>query len=209
MKIGILGAGNIGGNLGRRWASKGHTIQFGVRDTGGAEVRALLKDCGGRASATDVKSAAAFGDVVLVALPWNAVPSVLGSIGNLSGKVVIDATNALKFGPDGPEPAVDTSGAQKVAEMLPGAHVIKAFNTLGAEHILDPIVGGQPCDAFVCGDDTTAKATVKKLAEEIGFRALDMGGLRNARVVEHLAIAWIHLAMKAGLGRNIAFKVLS
>lgn len=207
MKIGIVGAGNIGGNLGRRWSSKGHAIQFGVRDAGAADVEALLKECP-ESSASDVKSAAAFGDVVVLALPWNAVAGVLGSIGDLKNKIVVDATNALKFGPDGPEPAVDTSGAQTIAAMLPGAHVVKAFNTLGAEHLLDPVVGGHVCDAFLCGDDAAAKASVKKLAEEIGFRALDMGSLRNARVVEHLAIAWIYLAMKGGLGRNIALKVL-
>jgi NADPH-dependent F420 reductase len=208
MNIGILGAGNIGGNLARRWSEKGHAIKLGVRDANADDVKALIARCKG-ASAGDVKAAAAFGEVVVIALPWNAVASVLGAIGDLKGKIVVDATNALRFGPEGPEALFETSGAQKVAELAPGAHVVKAFNTLGAEHILNAVVGGQACDAFVCGDDAGAKAKVKTLAEEIGFRALDMGGLRNARTVEQIAIAWIYLAMKAGLGRNIAFKVLA
>jgi NADPH-dependent F420 reductase len=207
MKIGILGSGNIGGNLGRRWSEKGHTIQFGVRDPNADDVKKLLSACKG-AQAVDVKAAAQFGDVVVIALPWGAVADVLKSVGSLSGKTIVDATNALKWGPDGPEPAVDSSGAQKVQELATGAHVVKCFNTLGAEHILSPTVGGQPADAFLCGDDAGAKSTVKKLAEDIGFRALDLGPLKNARTVEHIAIAWIYLAMKGGLGRNVAFKVV-
>jgi NADPH-dependent F420 reductase len=206
MNIGILGAGNIGGNLGRRWAAQGHTVRFGVRKAD--ELAALVKECGHGASAGDPRSAAAHGEVVVLALPWAAVAGVLQSVGDMKGKIVVDATNALQWGADGPEPAVDTSAAQKIAEMCPGARVVKAFNTLGAEHILNPKVGGLPADVFLCTDDAPARETVKKLAEEIGFHAVSLGPLRNARVAEHIGIAWIYLAMKGGLGRNIAFKVL-
>jgi len=205
MKIGILGAGNIGGNLGRRWAQGGHEVRFGVRAPN--EITALLAECGPTASAGDMRSAAAFGDVVVIALPWAAVADVLAQLGDLRGKIVVDATNALTW-QDGPVHAVDGSGAEIVAKLLPGARVVKAFNTLGAEHILHPVVGGLPADVFLCTDDADARATVAKLASEIGFRPLDLGPLRNARVAEHVAIAWIHLAMKAGLGRDIAFKVV-
>jgi predicted dinucleotide-binding enzyme len=142
------------------------------------------------------------------ALPWAAVAGALSSAGDLKGKVLVDASNALKFGPDGPEALVDTSAAQKVAEMCPGARVVKAFNTLGAEHILNPKVGGMPADVFLCTDDAAARETVKKLAEEIGFHAVSLGPLRNARVAENIAIAWIYLGMKGGMGRNIAFRVV-
>jgi 8-hydroxy-5-deazaflavin:NADPH oxidoreductase len=206
MKIGILGAGNIGGNLGRRWAAKGHTIRFGVRDADA--VKGLVAECGALASAGDVRSAVEQADVVVLSVPWPAVPQVLEAAGDLAGKVLVDATNAVKWA-DGPEPAVaEGSAAQQVAVMAKGARVVKAFNTLGAEHILDPIVGGQPADVFLCADDAEARDTVKKLAEEIGFSTVDMGPLRNARLTEHIALAWIYLAMKAGRGRNIAFKVL-
>jgi 8-hydroxy-5-deazaflavin:NADPH oxidoreductase len=205
MKIGILGAGNIGGNLGRRWAKHGHTIRFGVRDSEG--IKDLVAECGAGASAGDVRSAAQFADVILLSVPWMAVPAVLEGAGDLRGKILIDATNALKWG-DVIEIAVDTSAAQTVAAMCPGAKVVKAFNTLGAEHILNPIVADLSADVFLCADDAEARETVKKLAEEVGFHVVDMGPLRNARVTEHIAIAWIYLAMKAGHGRNIAFKVL-
>ena len=205
MKIGILGAGNIGGNLGRRWAAAGHTIRFGVPDP--AKSKALVDEIGNGAAAGDVASACAFGEVVVLSVPWGAVPAALGAAGDLKGKVLIDATNAVKWA-DGPEPAVEGASVQKVKEMCPGARVVKAFNTLGAEHILDPKVGGLPADVFICTDDEAARATVRKLAEEIGFSVVDMGPLRNALLTEHIALAWIYLAMKGGLGRNVAFKVV-
>jgi NADPH-dependent F420 reductase len=205
MKIGILGAGNIGGNLGRRWAKGGHAIRFGARKPD--EIAALVQECGSQASAGDMRSAVEHGDVVVVALPWGAVTEVLAPIGDARGKIVVDATNPLKWS-DGPVHAVDTSGAEHIAALLPGARVVKAFNTLGAEHILQPVVGGMPAVVFLCTDDAIAREAVAGLAAEIGFRPLDLGPLRNARVAEHVAVAWIHLAMKAGLGRDIAFKVV-
>jgi NADPH-dependent F420 reductase len=206
MRIGIIGAGNIGGNFGRRWAAKGHEIRFGVREP--AKIKALVDDCGGRTQATDVHTATQASEVVLLALPWNAVAAVLKEAGDLRGKILVDATNALKWN-DGPEPAItDTSAAQKIAEMAPGARVVKAFNTLGAEHVLAPVVGGQPADVYLCTDDAGARDTVKQLAEQIDFHVVDAGPLRNARLTEHLALLWIYLAMKGGLSRNIAFKVL-
>ncbi len=206
MKIGILGAGNIGGNLGRRWAALGHSIRFGVRSPG--ELGTLVEECGNDTSAGDARSAAEHGEVIVIALPWGAVASVLPTLGDLTGKIVIDATNALKWGAEGPEAAVDTSGAEKVAEMCPGALVVKAFNTLGAEHIMSPRIGGMAADVFLCADDAGARETVKKLAEEIGFETVNLGPLKHARLAESIAIAWIYLAMKGGMGRNVAFKLL-
>ena len=113
MKIGILGAGNIGGNLGRRWAQGGHAIKFGVRRPD--EIAALVQACGAQASAGDAKAAAEFGDVVVVAVPWGAVKDVVGSLGELRGKIVVDATNPLTW-KDGPVHAVATSGVRRLIE---------------------------------------------------------------------------------------------
>lgn len=205
MQIGILGAGNIGGNLGRRWSEGGHAVRFGVRKPD--ELATLVRDCGPQASAGDVRSAAEFGELVVLALPWAAMDGVLAQVGDVGAKIVVDATNPIRWD-DGPVHAVDTSAAELIAARWPGARVVKAFNTLGAEHILAPVVGGSPADVFLCADDAGARDTVARLASEIGFRPLDLGPLRNARVGEHLAVAWIHLAMKGGLGRGIAFKVV-
>lgn len=199
MRIGILGAGNIGGGLARRWAAAGHEVKVGVRDP------AKVTDLAGVAVGT-IAEAGAFAEVVVLAVPWAGALAAVAAAGDLAGKVLVDATNALKWD-DGPVAALDTSAAEVIAAST-SARVVKGFNTLGAEHLETGQVGGQPADVFLCGDDADAKRIVAGLAEQIGFTPLDLGPLRNARVAEHLAIAWIHLAMKGGLGRNIAFKVI-
>lgn len=202
MKIGILGAGNIGGNLGRRFAGAGHEVRFGVRDP--KKLEALVKECG--ASAGDVASAVQFADVLVLAVPWASVDAVLGAAGDLSGKVLIDTTNAIKW-EDGPVPAVETSAAQVIAAKARGARVVKAWNTLGAEHILNPARAGAAPTLYVCTDDADARKVVAELGRQIGFAPVDLGPLRNARLAEHLALTWIHLAMKSGMGRDIALNV--
>lgn len=205
MRIGIIGAGNIGGNLGRAWARKEHQIRFGVRDPG--KIGDLLRECGGRAQAADPASAAAFGDVVALTVPWSAALETVSHLGSLSGKVVVDCTNPIVW-QDGPVHAHERSGAQAIAERCPGARVVKAFNCVGAEHLLDPRHGNQSADMFIAGDDAEAKRTVSSLAQDLGFDVIDAGPLRNARLLEHLAALWIHLAMVGGHGRDIAFKLL-
>jgi NADPH-dependent F420 reductase len=204
MKIGIIGAGSIGGNLGKRFSTQGHDIRFGVRDV--EKTRDIVAACGDRASAGSVNEAAAFGDVVILAVPWRAVFEALSAAGDLKNKILVDTTNPIRF-ENGPVVDVSTSGAEIIAEKT-GARVIKAFNTLGAEHILEPNVHGQKADVFLCSDDPEAKRTLGTLAEQIGFAVVDAGPLRSARFAEHLAAGWIHMAMKGGLGRNIAFKLM-
>ncbi len=205
MEIGILGSGNIGGNLGRRLTELGHRVRFGVRDP--AKVADLVQQCGGRASAGDVASAARFGEIVVLAVPWQAVDEVLEQAAGCTGRILVDATNAVRWD-HGPVPAAEPSGAELIAAHCPGARVVKAFNTIGAEHLMNPVIGGIRADTFVCGDDPASVGVVSDLARAIGFDVVDMGPLRNARLVEHLAVAWIHLATVGGLGRDIAFKVL-
>lgn len=204
MKIGIIGAGNIGGNLGRRFAAGGHEVRFGVRDP--KKLDGLVKECGPRTSAGDVASAVQFGEVVVLAVPWASVDDVLEAAGDFGGRVLVDTTNAIKW-EDGPVPALDSSAAQVVASKAAGARVVKAWNTIGAEHILEPSRAGVPATLYVCSDDADGKTTVVHLGKELGFRPVDLGPLRNARLAEHIALAWIHLAMKSGMGRNISIGV--
>jgi len=96
MKIGIIGAGNVGGALGKGWAASGHEVKFGVRDPAKPEVTALLKQLGSAASASSVAEAAAFGEVVVLTTPWNATQTAIQSAGNLAGKILVDCTNPLK-----------------------------------------------------------------------------------------------------------------
>lgn len=200
MKIGILGAGNVGGNLGRLWAARGHEIVFGVRDPKGDKIRALLGTIGGSARAASIRDAAAFGEAVVLAVPWAAVQETLGQTDDWSGKILIDGTNRFTAGRA-------ASGAEEIAGLAPGARVVKAFNTIGAELLASPRFATQSATMFICGDDAQAKSVVASLAEELGFEVVDAGPLSSAGMLESLARLWVSLA-RGGLGRNIAFKLL-
>ncbi len=206
MRIAIIGVGNVGGNLGRLWAARGHEISFGVRDVHAEKVRALLKDAGPTATAASIADAVANAEVVVLAVPWDVAEEVVRSTG-LSGKILVDATNPIA---PGLELATDhtTCGAELVARWAPDARVVKAFNTIGADNLGNPTFGDQHATMFVCGDEPAAKRIVQSLSEELGFEAVDSGPLANARLLEPMAMLWIRLAMVEGLGRDIAFKLL-
>lgn len=202
MRVGVLGAGNIGGTLGTIWAGKGHEVTFGVRDPQRPDVRDLLAAAGPRARAASIAEAAAFGEVLVLAVHWPAVQEVLAGAGDLSGKVLIDCTN--RMGP--PAPGAAPSGAQDVARWAPGARVVKAFNTLGAENLTNLRFGSLNASAFICGDDEGAKAVVARLAEDVGFDVVDCGPLSSAALVESLARLWVTIAQRSG--RHVAFRLL-
>jgi hypothetical protein len=144
--------------------------------------------------------------VVVLATPWDAAQSSIAAAGDLTGKILLDATNPLQnmklaLG-------LTTSGAERVASWAVGAAVVKAFNSTGAGNMLNPDYAGQKPTMFICGDDAAAKQVVSGLAEEIGFEAVDAGALTLARYLEPLAGLWITLAYAQGLGPNSAFKLL-
>jgi 8-hydroxy-5-deazaflavin:NADPH oxidoreductase len=209
-KIAILGAGNVGGNLGIRLAQSGYSVRFGVRPQ--SDVKDVLARAGDRASALGVAEAIAGADVVFIAVPGNAVLDVVrGAAASLAGKIVVDCNNALTW-KDGPKHAPPPEGSltAAIAKAAPGARVVKAFNVFGAEFHLDPrLSGGNSVDVPIAGDDAEAKKVVAELATRAGFTPLDAGGIDNAAVLENLAILWIHLAMVGGMGRERAFKLLS
>jgi predicted dinucleotide-binding enzyme len=207
MNIAGIGTGNVGGTLGAGWAKKGHQVTFGSRDPNSVKVQDLLKSAGLNAQAATMSEAVAGAEVVVLATPWPATEQVIRSVGNLAGKVLVDATNPI--GP-GMQLTVGTtsSGAEQIARWAAGARVVKAFNTTGWENMADPIYGGESSAMFICGDDAEAKATVTRLAEDLGFEVADIGTLTMARHLEPLALVWINLAMVQGWGRNFAFKVV-
>lgn len=208
MKIGIIGAGNVGGTLGKAWAARGHDVAFGVRDPSEATLQNMVKAMGGKAVAASVSAAGATAEVLVLATPWSAAEAALRAAGNLKGKILVDATNPLL--PDGSDLAVghEVSGAEAVARWAAGARVVKAFNTIGSLHMANPEFGDQQASMFICGDDGAAKATVAGLARELGFDPIDVGPLRQARLLEPLAMLWISMALFHGHGPNIAFKLL-
>jgi predicted dinucleotide-binding enzyme len=208
MKIAIIGAGNVGGTLGKAWAKKGHEIFFGVQRPQEEKTRQLVGALGPRAQAGTVAAAAAFGEVIVLATPWPAAQAAIRAAGNLSGKTLIDCTNPLKPDLSGLEVGFTTSAAEQVASWAKGANVFKAFNTTGFNNMADPVINGTRLVMFVCGDNEAVKPTVLRLVADVGFDAVDAGKLIVARLLEPLAMLWIHLAFASPLGRDFGFALL-
>jgi predicted dinucleotide-binding enzyme len=208
MNIGIIGSGNVGGALGTRWAKGGHQVIFGSRDPGANDMKDLLTKAGSNARAATLQDAAKSGEVLLLATPWPVTREVVQGLGDLSGKVLIDATNPLLPNLSGLVLGTTTSAAEQVAGWARGAKVAKAFNTVGANIMGNPAFGADKPVLFFCGDDSGSKAKVKQLVDELGFEGVDAGPLTQARLLEPFALLWISLAYQAGLGREIAFKLL-
>jgi 8-hydroxy-5-deazaflavin:NADPH oxidoreductase len=204
MKIAIIGAGNVGGTLGKRWSALGNEVLFGVRDPAREKYQSLVTQTGGRAKLATNAQACAEADAILLATPWSTAQVALAECGSLAGKVVMDATNPL--GPDFKLTLGHTdSGGEQVQRWAPEARVVKAFNTTGFNIMDDPIVGGRHAVMFVAGDDPSAKSVVLDLANSLGFEGVDAGALSGARMLEPLAQLWIHCAYRQGLTRDYAF----
>jgi 8-hydroxy-5-deazaflavin:NADPH oxidoreductase len=204
-RIAVIGSGNVGGNLGTRLSNSGFEVKFGVREVDD-KVKAVLAKTKGATTGTP-EEAAAWGDVVFMAVPGTVALDVTkGLAKQLEGKIVVDCNNALTW-KDGPvwTPPPEGSLAQAIAKAAPGARVIKGFNTFGAEFHGDPNHAGPPAQVFFASDDAEAKKTLIEVATKGGWRPVDAGGLRNAGVLENLAILWIHLALAAGHGRDWTF----
>ncbi len=190
LKVGIVGSGNVGSALAR-----------GLR-RGGSEVRVAGRD------KAAIRATAAWADVVLLAVPFGALDDVVGNAGaSLAAKTVVDVTNALDANMN-LALGFTTSGAEELQRKLPSAHVVKAFNTVFAQHMDTGRLGDQQLTTFVAGDDAGAKSTVIELARGIGFDAVDAGPLKNARLLEPLGFLNIQLGYVLGMGTQIGFTLL-
>ena len=207
MNITVIGAGNVGGTLGRGWAAAGHTVRFGVPDPRAAKHQPLRDQLGAQALGT-VGAVAPAAEVVVLATPWPAVQDALRAAGDLAGKIVLDCTNPLQPALAGLTHGHTTSGAEVVAAWAAGARVYKAFNQTGYENMAAPGYPTGRAVMFVAGDDPAGKTAVLGLATDLGFEAVDAGPLANARLLEPLALLWIQLAFRLGQGRDFAFGLL-
>ena len=196
MRIAIMGAGNVGGGLGAALARVGHTVVFGVRDPDSDKCRAALEAAHG-STAAHPREAVDGADVVAFALRWDAVPETVAELPSLDGRIVIDAMNRL-----GGDPARSTS--QDLADLLPGARIVKAFNTIGFENLTTALVRVVPAAMFVAGDDPDAKRVAMDLAAELGFQPEDAGPLANAKPLEEMVKVWLALTRKHGRGVGFA-----
>ena len=185
--VAMIGTGNVGAALGRRFAENGHKIVYGSRDPSAADVRELVAATGNGAVATTQAEAAAQADIVILAVPWRAAEDVVRALPDLTGKIVVDPTNPRVTADDGfADYPIEDSNAERIARLAPGAHVVKAFSTLGAETMLDPQLAGGPVTVPIVGDDRAAKERIAALTREIGLEAVDVGPLRHARIIEGL-----------------------
>ena len=196
MKIGIIGTGRMGTALGRRWALAGHEVCFGSRDP--EKAAAVARTIADTVRGGTYAEAVAFGDVLLLSVPWKATQEVVQSLGPLNGKVLLECTNNVG-GDDR-----DAGTTELVAQWARGAKVVKAFNTIfyqiiEAEH--------EPLTVFIVGDDD-AKATVSPLVRDAGFEPVDAGPIDNAHHLDALARFIIHLGYQRGMGQRIAYQLV-
>jgi 8-hydroxy-5-deazaflavin:NADPH oxidoreductase len=205
MTIGIVGTGNVGATLGRRFAEAGHSVAFGTRHPDSPEMAALARLP--RARVTSQEDAAQSSEAVVLATPWPATAEALRGLGDLTGKILLDCVNPLKPALDGLEVANTTSAGEQIAQWAPGARVVKIFNTIGYNIMENPSFGSERATLFYCGDDSAAKSVAHDLAAAIGFDPVDAGPLRQARVLEPFALLWISLAI-GGQNRDIAFRLM-
>lgn len=198
MKIGILGSGDVGKALAHGLRSEGHDVVVGTRTP--------------REEFTSYEEAAKFGEAIVLATLWSGTKNALDLAGatNLSGKVVIDATNPLVFAENAP-PALalghTDSGGEQVQRWIADARVVKAFNTVGNAFMYKPDFPGGPPTMFIAGDDDAAKKTVTHILTSFGWETEDAGGIQAARELEPLCILWVMHGIRTG-SWNHAFKLL-
>jgi 8-hydroxy-5-deazaflavin:NADPH oxidoreductase len=185
MRIAVIGAGNIGRTLGERWKAAGHDVVYGVRSPG---------DAGTAPVAEAVEGA----EVVLLAVPGRAARDVIASLGSaLEGKVVVDATNALG------------EARLNALDALPrSAHAVRAFNTLGWERFAEPLVDGVQADLFYAAVGERAQEVAELLVRDVGLRPVLVGGAEAFDLVDGVTRLWMTLALRQGLGRRVALKVV-
>ncbi len=202
MKIAIIGTGNVGGALAESWAKAGHRIHLGVRDANNFKGSHLLAH--ENITAHSIPEAVAASEVVLIAAVPQFTQSIVESMGNLNGKIIIDAMNSLRSRPEG-----YANSFEVLRALAPGAEVVKCFNTTGFENMKNPVYGSEGVDMFVAGDSKRGKAVATQLAKDCGFgECWDFGGDDKAGLLEQLAFCWINLAIMQGHGRGMAFKIV-
>lgn len=197
MRIAIIGAGNVGGGLGKAFAAVGHSVVFGVRDPESTKTLAALADVPD-ADAASPADAVAGADVVVLAVRPAGLAATVRELGDLTGRVVIDAMNRFDGDPL-------RSVTMDLADLLPGAKLAKAFNTIGAENYATARERQAKAAMFVAGDDADAKRVAMDLAAELGFAPEDAGPLANTKILEDMVKVWF--ALTQAHGRTVGFAV--
>jgi 8-hydroxy-5-deazaflavin:NADPH oxidoreductase len=203
MKVTVIGAGNMGSAFVKQLVRAGHEVSVTARDSAKA---AQLAASNPGAKAVPTAGAAAGADAVVLATGYADAVSALLAVGDVRGKVVVDITNPLTADYMGLTVGHTTSAAEEIANAVPGAEIVKGFNTVFAQVLAEgaELGKGRKVTVFVASDSARAKQTATVLAQSIGFDVVDAGGLKNARYLEPLAGLNIYLGYGAGLGTSIA-----
>lgn len=194
-KIGILGSGMVGQQLGLGFLQSGYDVKMGTRDTG--KLKDWLAQAGKKASLGNFKETAQFGDLLVICTKWTGTESMISLAGkeNFSNKVVIDVTNPLLFEKEGQAPtlalAYPDSAGKKIQQLLPKTKVVKAFNMVSATYMTKPQLQEGTPDLFIAGNEQEAKTVVKELASSWGWSVSDLGGIEQSYLLEALAMTWI------------------
>lgn len=200
MNIAVLGAKIIGSTLARKWTQARHNVMFGVRSVDNPETQALARAL--NATVGTVANAITFGEVIVFAIPGQAMgETIQAHAAALNGKIVIDAANRMSGGA--------MNSAADFAAHAPAAQVYRAFNSLGWENFENPVFGNLQADLFYCGPAGAGQDKVEALIRAVGLRPMCVGDLRQVGLVDAIGSLWFALAFGQGIGRHLAFKVLT
>jgi 8-hydroxy-5-deazaflavin:NADPH oxidoreductase len=203
MKIAIIGTGNVGGALATKWAQKGHEIYLGVRDKNKFKGKELLQNQ--NTKVFSITEAVEKSEVILLSTPAPLTVEVTKSLGDTTGKIIIDAMNVvMNRGPLGYKYTTEA-----ILDNTETKDVVKCFNTTGFNNMKNPNYGKIALDLFTAGDSKQGKDVAIQLAKDAGFETCyDIGGNDKFELMEQFALFWINLAMFQGQGREIGFKLL-
>lgn len=203
MNIAIIGTGNVGGALATQWAQKGHVIYLGVQDLKSFKGKDLLNNP--NTTVHRIAEAVRKAEVILLATPAMVAVEVAQSLGDTTGKVIIDTMNIIMG--RGPKGYTNTTSA--ILDHTATSDVVKCFNTTGFNNMNNPVYGDTAIDMFVAGDSEKGKEVAVQLAKDAGFaECYSIGGNDRFELIEQFAWFWINLAMLQGLGREIGFKLM-
>lgn len=196
MNVGILGSGDVGQALGRAFVTLEHKVMLGSRDAENPKGIAWAKQSGARASHGTFSEAARFGEIVVLATLGLATEQAIGLAGpeRFAGKLVLDVTNPLDFSKGMPPVlagGVGDSGGERHQRLLPAAHVVKIFNTVGSPLMFRPQLPGGPPSMFLCGNDAAAKKRAGEICKDFGWDVVDLGSIGTAHYLEAMCMVWV------------------
>ncbi len=203
LRIAVIGAGNMGATLGKKWLAAGHAVAFGVADPRGQRAHTLRAQLGSQIAIGSVDAALATAEAVAMAIPGDAMDeTIVAHVARLDGKIILDATNRSVVA--GPLNSLATFRAH-----TPFARYYRAFNTYGWRVLVVPVIGGVQADLFYCGPDGASRAVVERLISDVGLRAVRVGDIDQVETIDSLFRLWTALGSDKPAQPHMAFRLLT